>query len=547
MASHPLVGNGRPGGFALFLLALVAAGLAAIACTWRDYGITWDESVQARYGDLVLEYFASGLRDTSCNEFRNLRFYAPLADLVGAAAAAWTGGDAFTVRHFVIALWGLSAVVAVALVARRAGGAWAGALAALALVAMPRFYGNSFHNPKDIPFAAAFTWAMVALGAWLGSRHPKRWRALVTGAAFGAALAIRPGAFPLMLALLVAAVAACVAFPPADAERPGDPALRGRWRRVLRLGTDAVLALVVAWMGMIAPWPWAHEAVLRNPWRAMREAANFSMSFPVLFGGQVHQSDQLPWNYVPTYLLITTPPILLVLAVVGLVVTLVRSRASDGDGRHARWMAAAWALAPVAVVVALRPNLYDGIRHLLFVLPAIAVLAGVGAAALADSVPGARAKRFARTAMVLAVLSPAWVLYRLHPYQGTYFNVFAGGLAGAAASYETDYWTSSYKEAVEWVNARPVPEGAGLRILVVANEYNRLCAEAYLAPHVTMETIWGRTDEAAMPDGFDYFLSTTRYGADRLFPESPVVHVVGREGAAFTVIRARKGADAPRP
>ncbi|MFN2377138.1 MAG: ArnT family glycosyltransferase [Candidatus Binatia bacterium] len=545
MASDPLVERGRPSGFARFLLALVAVGLLVIVATWRDYGITWDESVQARYGDLVLDYFASGLRDTRCNEFRNLRFYAPLADLVGAAAVRWTGGDAFTVRHFVIALSGLSAVVGAALFARLAGGAWSGVLAALALATMPRFYGNSFHNPKDIPFAAAFTWAMLALAAWLASPRPRRWRALLTGGAFGVALAIRPGAFPLLVALLVAAVAWSVALPPAHADHPEDSARPGPWRRALRLGPDAALVLVVAWMGMIAPWPWAHEAVLRHPWRAMREAANFSMSFPVLFGGQVHQSNQLPWTYVPTYLVITTPPAVLALTVAGLAVTFLRWR--SGDGHHARWIAAAWALLPVAAVVALRPNLYDGIRHLLFVVPAIAVLAGVGGACLADSVPGERARRFARAALVLAMLAPAWSLYRLHPYQGTYFNVFVGGLAGAATSYETDYWTSSYKEAVEWVNSRPVPDGAKLRILVVANDYNRPCAEAYLAPHVSMESLWGRTDEAAIPPGFDYSISTTRYRADEMFPESPVVHVVGRNGAAFSVIRAGKKKEPPPP
>ena len=42
-----------------------------------------------------------------------------------------------------------------------------------------------------------------------------------------------------------------------------------------------------------------------------------------------------------------------------------------------------------------------------------------------------------------------------------------------------------------------------------------------------------------IPEAFDYYLATTRYGLDRNFPASRVVHQVAREGTALTVIRGR--------
>jgi hypothetical protein len=43
-------------------------------------------------------------------------------------------------------------------------------------------------------------------------------------------------------------------------------------------------------------------------------------------------------------------------------------------------------------------------------------------------------------------------MVRLHPYQYVYFNrLLAGGLASAVDRYETDYWSASYKEGIEWV------------------------------------------------------------------------------------------------
>ena len=43
----------------LFALGLALLGLVAIAATHGDYGISWDEPVQSRFGEGVLQYFAS--------------------------------------------------------------------------------------------------------------------------------------------------------------------------------------------------------------------------------------------------------------------------------------------------------------------------------------------------------------------------------------------------------------------------------------------------------------------------------------------------------
>jgi hypothetical protein len=42
-----------------------------------------------------------------------------------------------------------------------------------------------------------------------------------------------------------------------------------------------------------------------------------------------------------------------------------------------------------------------------------------------------------------------------------------------------------------------------------------------------------------LPEEFDYYVATTRYGLDRNFPDAPVAHRVGREGATFTLIRGK--------
>ena len=64
------------------------------------------------------------------------------------------------------------------------------------------------------------------------------------------------------------------------------------------------------------------------------------------------------------------------------------------------------------------------------------------------------------------------------------------------------------------------------------------CALRYLGDGVRAEALFEPRD-GALPDGFDYYVATTRHAFDRSFPDSPVVHRIGRQGAVFTVIRGR--------
>ena len=83
---------------------------------------------------------------------------------------------------------------------------------------------------------------------------------------------------------------------------------------------------------------------------------------------------------------------------------------------------------PVLAVVVMRPVLYDGIRHFLFILPPVMVVAALGAAAVWRRVR--RAPTPAR--FVVLSLAVAWMVFqiityiRLHPYQYIDYNILAG-------------------------------------------------------------------------------------------------------------------------
>jgi energy-coupling factor transporter transmembrane protein EcfT len=105
-----------------------------------------------------------------------------------------------------------------------------------------------------------------------------------------------------------------------------------------------------------------------------------------------------------------------------------------------------WFAIPFIYVLLRHPPMYDGIRHFLFILPPVFVLAGIALDALFQWLKSA----WLRVTIVIALLLPGIIpAIHLHPYQYTYYNRFVGGTGQASLRYETDYWLTCYKEAVE--------------------------------------------------------------------------------------------------
>src|SRR6185436_16518923 len=92
------------------------------------------------------------------------------------------------------------------------------------------------------------------------------------------------------------------------------------------------------------------------------------------------------WDYVPTWMLITTPYIISALFLFGLGVLLVRfarkPRELINPERQLDVLVLCWFLLPVLGTMILRPIMYDSWRHLFFVIPALMYIAAVAMEAI---------------------------------------------------------------------------------------------------------------------------------------------------------------------
>ncbi len=522
---------------------LLAAFIFIIHC-YQDFGITWDETVQSRYGELAWDYYASGGNDTRCNSYLNLRFYGPLFELVAATLYRQFPALKWDIRHLLVAFTALLGVMGVIKFARLFADPWIPIFSALFLIMLPAYVGHAFGNSKDIPFACAFTWAMYFLThMWRHGSAITYGQCTRCGLCIGVAMAIRIGGVMLWLFLPVIG-----GFHLIIANLKTNSISR---EKLVSLTIKLLLIPIISWGIMIVCWPWAHQNPILHPWQALKLATEFSSTYHLLYAGSSINSNALPWHYLPWYLLITTPLTLLIFIIFGIfagvkaLASKPQSELSQPENRQTNSTDCAvlfslflWFLFPILYFVVMRPNVYDGIRHFLFLQPAMAIIGGYGAAAIYRQCQRQVEHKLLLSVLLMLLLCPLLPMVRLHPYQYTYFNEIVGGVAQAGSRYESDYWLTSYKEAAEWINQEKKRlHKQQLRILLAANNNSRTCFDSYLDDGIQTELLFSRLPTNELPPGFDYYVATTRFGLSANFPASTIVKEIGRQSAIFTVIK----------
>jgi hypothetical protein len=525
-------GTARFNAYDIATVILLAALTIIALCTVKDYAISNDEEVQHRYGGLIIAYYASGFKDQALFHFQNLYLYGGLFDVVAVLLSHWVPLDPFDLRHTLCALTGIGGLAAAAATARLIAGPRAAFIAVIALSSCGAWYGTMFNHTKDIPFAAAMagaTFFLIRLARRLPS--PRMGDVIAFGLFAGASLGIRV----LGLLLLIYAVAAIILYLPRHASA------QARWRFSLASMLQLLPALGLAYLVMIAAWPWAALAPL-NPIRALFAFSEFQYGVRTSVDGQVYMMAKVPRLYVPLYILIRMPlPVLFgaALALAGLLWPRV-SASSAQPQRKDVVLVALTLIVPLACQVILHGPAFAGLRHFLFVVPSLAVLAGIGLDTAIGAL-AARARLLASGALALIIAGFSWnavTLASLHPYEYLSYNPLVGGLEGASRRYDLDYWFASMPEAIRQLESylrRSEPaDGGGLaQIYSVAVCGERLPFEK----SVTLPQL--RFDFKPEWDESEFFIAPTHMNCDRDL-DGKIIGVVERLGVPIAYVKDRR-------
>jgi MFS family permease len=300
---------------------------------------------------------------------------------------------------------------------------------------------------------------------------------------------------------------------------------RMRGRRAWLLGAYWAAAACLT----LATWPYLWASPLLRFWESLTVAADFEIHMTPYRGDWVF-SDRLPWHYFPTLasLELTEPVVALFLGGVGVAIW---RWVSHDINRCMMLILILWLGIPLFGLIVMGMGAYNNIRQLHFVLVPVFLIAGIGLAALLAAVK----KVWIETSLFVLLLLPGMTgIVKLHPYEYTYFNALAGGIEGAEGQYAQDYWCTSYREAMAYVNEAAEP---GAKVMAMGP-----LRSALSFAREDLEVLRNEGDRSVR--GVDYLLTCYRWlgvewdaraGLER-------VHTVGRGSVVFAeVFRRTKG------
>ena len=533
------------------ILILLAVNLLAGLFLFRNYGYAWDEPLFYDYGDAL--GYAYSPSEWLSGHFELERSFGSSGDDHKTRGPAYLllarepvylleglGLDKASAWHLVNFLFFQLGVYFLYRLALR----WMkppGGLAAAALFSwQPLLWGHAFINPKDSPFLVFFL-ASVCLGFEMVdqlsdktiSGRPRRASILFPAAILGITTSIRvlgplAGLLVLLYALWVFEKRLLAFVPP-----------------LTLYGIVVIVVMFVTW-----PFLWGNPAT--NFFQVFRLMSDNPTNLSVLFGGEIYRAGELPRRYL-LFMLATTLtepvwPLFLFGIFIGYFQLFKRTRNASAQESEAEtnWrslrssldmrrirndivslsLVLLWFVILLAYVLLRRPAMYDGLRHFLFILPPIFIFTGLAFDYLADQI----ASSWLYAGLIGLLLLPEIVgIIRLHPYEYTYYNSLIGGTSGAFRRYETDYWLTCYKEAVDKLEPRP---DQPTTLYVHREAY---IAAYYAGQHITVRDLRGALDEVRSGD---YVLVNTRTNEDRkVFRDVPSILQIGRGDAIFCMVK----------
>ncbi|MGB1243059.1 MAG: hypothetical protein ACPG49_11090, partial [Chitinophagales bacterium] len=417
---------------------------------------TWDEASQRYLGMISLDYvnekcgqcfFDEPLQDQHLLEISN-RHHGTLFPLLTHAIEVGFSIESernhFLVRHYAgFLLFWLGSIFLYRLVLiRLKDWRWA-LLASLFFVIHPRIFAHSFFNPKDTIFVAAFIINLFYLVRFLKDTNFKN--ALL---------------FALMCALLMNVRIIAIIVPPIMGlffglqwynQRFSAAYFKKIWMPLM-LWLIAFIGLTIA----VNPVLWEHP--LQEFLYTFSSMSKYNWDMKLMYWGQFISATKLPWHYIPSWFLITTPVLFTLLFFYGTYCVLrkvLQTRLQYGNDFNLLFdcLMLTFFFAPLLAVILKQSVMYDGWRHLYFLYVPFILIAIVGLKTLwvkAKAHYEEGKKNYLKGLCLFVTANIAFIIIHLavyHPYQQTYFNFLVGD--SIIRRFEMDYWGATYQQGIQ--------------------------------------------------------------------------------------------------
>ncbi len=435
-------------------------------------------------------------------------------------------------RHY--ATWGIFylSVVVVFLLGRGLGASTPIALlGSLFLVIHPRIFSHSFYDSVDISFLAFYVCSVFTLVRYLDRRSLGALSLHAMMCAMAIGVRSIGGIIPaITMVVLVVELAV-----PRNGIRS--------WAK--GLGRLVWFPTLVAFT-TFATWPFLWNHPIERIQEIIRLTPQVGWGGTVLYRGETILAAEVPWHYLPTWIGITTPLVIIVfflMGLVSLVALICRNPLTVWQERSPELVVFAATFAPIALVILMSAEIYDGWRHLFFIYPTFALIAMMGlqqCISWIDTLSSHRAQVIVKATGVVwlapSLMHLGWTMIELHPYQNVYFNRLAGkDLVDIKPRFEADFWGLSYIEGLRHL-VKTHPTGP---IKIYHGQHSLLAINRLVLP----EADQARIEQVEFEDA-DFVLTiyrTHRQG----FPELEEIYSVERDGAKIMSVYRTGRSESP--
>lgn len=410
------------------LLVLLLVYVLYSLLAFRSFGITNDEPedyllgsflyTKLRADDPVLERSFVIADDGAINLTMYDRIYV-------AVLYAIAGEINFDTYHLLnLLFYSIILIAAYELLLKETKSSYLSLVGPIALIVTPRLFGDVAANHKDVPFAISYFVSLVAI--YLFGNKSSAKSLLMLGLSFGLTQALRTVGYSIHLVYLLWLLL--------NQTSPVS-------KKSLELLSQVVVVFMIGLLIHFVTLPYLAADPISRFVELLNNAKAFPWNGSILYLGKQVLSTTLPWHYAPIWFVITTPVLFLIYGM-GSVMLIKKSKLAK-----LLWLSL---VVNSVLLVISKPVLYDGVRHLLYLLPPLVMLACLSFFSLLKS-----KWRWKKVALSLTVINVVLILvqyYLLFPFHYTYFNELVGYFPGANNRFELDYWGASYKTAVEEFN-----------------------------------------------------------------------------------------------
>ena len=412
-------------------------------------GQAWDEPTLTVLGKIAINYLLS-LGRIEEDWFRR-EFYSPIYySLKFLLIQIFPIKFQIEASHLINLIFSLSTIIGIKKISKELFNENVGKIVFLILFFYPSFFGHMAFNSKDTIIAFSHVWIFFLSIQYIKKQDIKHkansyinFIAILSALGTGINLFFLGSLIPIFLFLLIDIFFlkkfTCNAF---DRKK---------------FLFDIAKGFIIFYFLLVLFWIDTHPNIFVLPFNFFLEwfIGDFWRGYPyILLNGNYFLYVEIPKSYLLINLIYRAPEYFLLTYVIFIFIFLNSSSFYKKKiflFNYKLLLVTSMIVFPFLLIFFTPFSIYDGLRHVLWMLPYFCIIPGLTIYYLIENI------NFLVVKLTLSFLSLLIIYFLFNfflitPYQYTYLNIFNGKMENRYKKFENDYWASSIKELIKEVN-----------------------------------------------------------------------------------------------